>query len=857
MCAKLLACPLCSQPAFLTLDALRSGLISVATRPLACPVCNEILLGVDKLTIHLFSHTINLSDDGRVNTDHTKIMEGNSSTVAEDKVDNSQMISTQSLNVSHKECAKVKSFRQNDVITFGPQVTSIIAKTPLCKIANIGSACFTKDGTSSTSSQTCGEDQNQCKDILTDQIIFVQSAKQLHQVSDRKRNKFCGDKIYSQNTPQKGLANVKYECQPKQDKRMSLQYTEEADKTEQVQLECVENLSKHSEKSIESYTKSILQFQPIWVENSQPEIPKQNIFIHTSNAAQGQPSHQIVTIPPKTITSNKEGSLQPTATSACLLASDNSCIEFSVSVGQKCIETKNSTTETKGLKNHQQNLNQNHVLPQLKAFKALATKEKTQRCDVCAFYFSDPNILTLHKQLVHMINEKDMHKKPEDLLKSYPCHLCPKVFKMKGSLMVHMRVAHIGYNLGLLPKEGDPLRIPGEHGYNCPTCGKSFKKEQHVTQHLKTHEGKQWECDVCSKMFTTKYFLKKHKRLHSGEMPYKCNICDKTFTFQQSYHKHRLYHKDDKPHACSTCGRSFKELSTLHNHERIHTGEKPFACETCGKCFRQRVSYLVHRRIHTGAMPYKCTACGKNFRYKVSQRTHKCTAQPPGTVIRQSSDLVQRLLQVSQSKNANTEESNEAVLSQDTESAGCIPNEENRYILVVDNQGQHILTRQSEVPKKTTESEMKSSSLGLQKYEDEGNDETFIQDLWGHNILNGTTLKDSIEISIKNGLNEEQHSQSDGNNDFFSMVLSPPENEIQSPSSEMEHLRLSSPMGNENMLDLTKPVGTQSTDNFECGNSQPIIHQNLSRDNSRVATLLPTINEESLKQLLYGSEDRQ
>lgn len=43
-------------------------------------------------------------------------------------------------------------------------------------------------------------------------------------------------------------------------------------------------------------------------------------------------------------------------------------------------------------------------------------------------------------------------------------------------------------------------------------------------------------------------------------------------------------------------------------------------------------------------MPYRCTACNKSFRYKVSQRTHKCTAQPPGTVIRQAGDLLQRLL---------------------------------------------------------------------------------------------------------------------------------------------------------------------------------------------------------------------
>lgn len=44
-------------------------------------------------------------------------------------------------------------------------------------------------------------------------------------------------------------------------------------------------------------------------------------------------------------------------------------------------------------------------------------------------------------------------------------------------------------------------------------------------------------------------------------------------------------------------------------------------------------------------MPYKCTACEKSFRYKVSQRTHKCLAQPPGTVVRQTGDLLQKLIQ--------------------------------------------------------------------------------------------------------------------------------------------------------------------------------------------------------------------
>lgn len=42
-------------------------------------------------------------------------------------------------------------------------------------------------------------------------------------------------------------------------------------------------------------------------------------------------------------------------------------------------------------------------------------------------------------------------------------------------------------------------------------------------------------------------------------------------------------------------------------------------------------------------MPYQCTACNKRFRYKISQRTHKCSANPPGVVVRTNGYLVERL----------------------------------------------------------------------------------------------------------------------------------------------------------------------------------------------------------------------
>ncbi|XP_053601025.1 oocyte zinc finger protein XlCOF28 isoform X2 [Plodia interpunctella] len=190
----------------------------------------------------------------------------------------------------------------------------------------------------------------------------------------------------------------------------------------------------------------------------------------------------------------------------------------------------------------------------------------------------------------------------------------------------------------------------------CPVCQEEVVGLDKLTIHLfshvklltsKNYQDKQGYVDNSQSPKENKQASIQQKKTKSGaakrETPYACSQCNKTFTFQQSYHKHLLYHNDEKPHTCNFCGRAFKELSTLHNHQRIHTGEKPFSCETCGKSFRQRVSYLVHRRIHTGVMPYKCTACEKSFRYKVSQRTHKCPAKPPGIVIRQSGDLVEKL----------------------------------------------------------------------------------------------------------------------------------------------------------------------------------------------------------------------
>lgn len=105
-------------------------------------------------------------------------------------------------------------------------------------------------------------------------------------------------------------------------------------------------------------------------------------------------------------------------------------------------ESKLKINPMKNTDNGKQNINQASS-SNLK----LKTNEKSEQCDTCGFHFPNHNILILHKQLIHNNDGNDSEVMTK-VLKNHPCHLCSKIFKMRGSLMVHMRVAHTGYNFG-------------------------------------------------------------------------------------------------------------------------------------------------------------------------------------------------------------------------------------------------------------------------------------------------------------------------------------------------------------------------------------------------------------------------
>lgn len=382
MCARLLACPLCSQPGFLTLDALRAGLVSVATRPLICPVCNEVLLGIDKLTIHLFGHTINLNNNATETSKHTDV--SNEHMFA---MHNAHNIALHDWNMLKSQSSKVQTSNGNNRTYINPDMLNI------------------------------------------DKISIISSQSQSQESSAKNVNQygFTSDNNYD---------NVKVNILPQSNENqtaMSRSVTdlqEEILKTNAVQYFCNDSTrhlnmiqgNMHIEKTATSdltIATKVTENVDTVETNSGSHVAKERLTINLVEKENDFSNFQSVQ------------NVIPTCVDVSLEKNNN---KYSLS------NTKDTMLNTNDQNSEHRMLSQTC---NTKVFRSIAPKEKTERCSICGLHFPDTNILNLHKQLVH---EQDSTIISGKVLKNYSCHLCSKVFKMKGSLMIHMRVAHVGHN---------------------------------------------------------------------------------------------------------------------------------------------------------------------------------------------------------------------------------------------------------------------------------------------------------------------------------------------------------------------------------------------------------------------------
>ncbi|XP_045156635.2 zinc finger protein 845-like [Mercenaria mercenaria] len=186
--------------------------------------------------------------------------------------------------------------------------------------------------------------------------------------------------------------------------------------------------------------------------------------------------------------------------------------------------------------------------------------------------------------------------KSQALLDSHKCKVvrcdkCYKPLKTLASLKQHVAEMH-----------------PKSYDYTCMICGVSFKTSLGLTNHVKSHDGKQverqlYECSFCNlKLYTLKSFIR-HKRKHTKF--YQCTICKEIFDKREEQIFHSKYsHVRSRPFKCPYCMLSFSSKHIRNTHIKgIHKD-------------------LAQLSLDNTQPKYECTQCKTSFSQEYLLRNH-------------------------------------------------------------------------------------------------------------------------------------------------------------------------------------------------------------------------------------------
>lgn len=171
--------------------------------------------------------------------------------------------------------------------------------------------------------------------------------------------------------------------------------------------------------------------------------------------------------------------------------------------------------------------------------------------------------------------------------------------------------------------------------FSCRSCSKTFPSQLQLVHHRrKSHvPERSFVCGVCGKAFKKQIHVRNHIRIHTGERPFQCSDCGKTFSSLANLMRHNLIHSGVRPYRCDVCHRSFSQSSNLRQHSLLHTSAATLCCPDCPATFRWPTKLAAHRYTqHPGApAPFPCPHCEAGFLTR-RQRDSHCLEQHPTLV---------------------------------------------------------------------------------------------------------------------------------------------------------------------------------------------------------------------------------
>ncbi|KAF3445451.1 hypothetical protein FNV43_RR10627 [Rhamnella rubrinervis] len=228
-------------------------------------------------------------------------------------------------------------------------------------------------------------------------------------------------------------------------------------------------------------------------------------------------------------------------------------------------------------------------------------------------------------------------------IRRYFCDYCGICRSKKSLIAFHMLAYHKEeMDKARTDGDGETERVKGSN--TCPECGVSFKKPAYLKQHMQSHSlERQYRCSVedCHSSYRRKDHLTRHLLTHQGKL-FKCPIenCKSEFSIKGNVKRHveelhdednpSTSYEDQKQYECQEtgCGKVFRFASRLRKHEDSHvkldTVEALCSEPGCMKLFTNEQCLMAH--LQSCHQHITCEICGtKQLRKNIKRhlRTHE------------------------------------------------------------------------------------------------------------------------------------------------------------------------------------------------------------------------------------------
>lgn len=258
-------------------------------------------------------------------------------------------------------------------------------------------------------------------------------------------------------------------------------------------------------------------------------------------------------------------------------------------------------------------------------------------------------------------------------MKNYKCDFCPKLFKHKYNLIVHVKKFHENPNsdkknfdenskksrqlnsskdenqeIKQVPGTIEAIRVQSENvkekipedcakKYTCEKCSKQFIRKDILKSHIKIiHDDiKDFKCDNCGKTFGKNAHLKRHQdHVHNGTFNHKCDKCSKQFTRKDNLIRHiEFVHNRIKK---ISSNEAIAKSSTADSKIKPESHENEKSFETHSQDVNKMEEKMVEHEqskdepkfFDTFAQAPKtkiiqCDSCSESFKSRFNLRKHK------------------------------------------------------------------------------------------------------------------------------------------------------------------------------------------------------------------------------------------